>query len=99
MVMSEAGAYGLNLQAASYVFHYDAPWSIAKLMQREDRAHRIGQTKPVTVYNLIAKNTIDEYVAKILHKKQNISVDILQDAERLEAAGISEEDIKNILRI
>lgn len=99
MIMTEAGAYGLNLQAASYVFHYDAPWSIAKLMQREDRAHRIGQTKPVTVYNLIAKNTIDEYVAKVLYKKQNISVDILQDVERLEAAGIGEEDIKNILRI
>lgn len=99
MIMTEAGAYGLNLQAASYVVHYDAPWSIAKLMQREDRAHRIGQKKPVTVYNLIARNTVDEYVAKILHKKQKISVDILKDAERLEATGLSEEDIKNILRL
>lgn len=99
MVMTEAGAYGLNIQAASYVVHYDMPWSIAKLMQREDRAHRIGQTKPVTVYNLVAKNTIDEYVAKTLHKKQKVSVDLLKDAERMEKMGMSVEDIKNILRL
>ncbi len=99
MIMTEAGAYGLNLQAASYVVHYDLPWSVAKLQQREDRAHRIGQTKPVTVYTLTAKNTIDEYVAKVLRRKQKVSVDILKDAERLEDVGLSEEDIKAILRI
>ncbi len=99
MVSTDAGAYGLNLQSASYIFMYDTPWSIAKLMQREDRAHRIGQQKPVTVYNLIAKNSIDEYVAKVLHKKQRISVDILKDDERLEDMGITEEDINEILRI
>jgi SNF2 family DNA or RNA helicase len=99
LVMTEAGAYGLNLQAASYVIHYDSPWSVAKLMQREDRAHRIGQTKPVTVYNLIARQTIDEYVLKKLHKKQKLAVELLQDVERLEAQGIDEEDIKSILRI
>lgn len=99
LVMTEAGAYGLNLQAASYVVHYDMPWSIAKLMQREDRAHRIGQSKPVTVYTLIARDTIDEYVAKVLHKKQKISVEILQDVDRLEAEGINDDDIKAILRL
>lgn len=99
IIMTEAGAYGLNMQSASYVFHYDAPWSIAKLQQREDRAHRIGQNKPVTVYNLIAKNTIDEYVMKVLHRKQKVSVDILKDAERLEDMGLSKEDIDEILRL
>jgi SNF2 family DNA or RNA helicase len=99
IIMTEAGAYGLNMQSASYVFHYDAPWSIAKLQQREDRAHRIGQNKSVTIYNLIAKNTIDEYVMKVLHKKQVVSVDILNDAERLEDQGLSREDINEILRL
>lgn len=99
IIMTEAGAYGLNMQSATYVIHYDAPWSIAKLMQREDRAHRHGQTKPVTVYNLIAKNTIDEYVMKVLHNKQKVSVNILQDAERLKDGGMTEEDIKAILRL
>lgn len=99
MISTEAGAYGLNLQIASYVVHYDLPWSVAKLTQREDRAHRIGQTKPVTVYNLIARNTLDDYVARVLYKKQKMSVDILKDEERLENIGMSEEDIKAILRI
>ena len=99
MIMTEAGAYGLNLQAASYVVHYDSPWSVAKLTQREDRAHRIGQGKPVTVYNLIAKNTIDEYVIKVLHRKQKASVSILGDQDRLMEAGVGMDDIKAILRI
>ena len=99
IIMTEAGAYGLNMQSASYVFHYDAPWSIAKLQQREDRAHRIGQNKPVTVYNLIANNTIDEYVMKVLHRKQKVSVDILKDYDRLEEMGLSKEDIDEILRL
>lgn len=99
MIMTEAGAYGLNLQSASYVIHYDLPWSVAKMTQREDRAHRIGQTKKVTVYTLTAKNSIDEYVAKVLHKKQEISVELLQDWERLETYGMTEEDIKSILRL
>lgn len=99
IVMTEAGSAGLNLQAATYVFHYDLPWSIAKLEQREGRAHRIGQTKPVTVYNLIGKNTMDEYVAKVLHKKNLLSIDVLQDVDRMEAAGLDAEDIRSILRM
>lgn len=99
MIMTEAGAYGLNLQAASYVFHFDFPWSVAKLTQREDRCHRIGQKKAVTVYNLIAKKSIDEYCVKVLYKKQKLSINLLKDEERLEEAGLSEEDIKTILRI
>lgn len=99
IIMTEAGAYGLNMQSASYVVHYDCPWSVAKLMQREDRAHRIGQNKPVTVYNLVAKNTIDEYILKVLHLKQKTSVDVLADADRLSEIGLSVEDINEILRL
>lgn len=100
IIMTEAGAYGLNMQSASYVIHYDAPWSIAKLMQREDRAHRWGVgPKGVTVYNMICKDTIDEYIMKVLYRKQKVSVDILKNAERLEEAGLSIEDIQEILRI
>jgi SNF2 family DNA or RNA helicase len=105
IIMTEAGGMGLNIQSASYVFHYDAPWSIAKLTQREDRAHRYGQKKTVTVYNMVAKNTIDEYVAKVLHKKNKISVEILQDVERMSEVLINDESnmdvdtIREILRL
>lgn len=99
LIMTEAGAYGLNLQNATYVVHFDAPWSLAKLIQREDRVHRIGQKKPVTVYDLIVKDSVDEYVHKVLHMKNRTSVALLQDFERLEEKGLSEEDINNILRL
>jgi SNF2 family DNA or RNA helicase len=92
LIMTEAGTYGLNVQAATYVFHYDAPWSVSKLEQREGRAHRVGQDKPVTVYHLVAKNTIDEYILKVLAKKKGMSVDILGDEpeEKLDLADIEE---------
>jgi SNF2 family DNA or RNA helicase len=99
MVMTEAGAYGLNLQAASVVIHYDLPWSIAKTLQREDRAHRMGQARTVTVLSLVARGTIDEYVAKVLRRKNRESVEILKDDLRLEEAGLSAEEVKEILRI
>lgn len=99
LVSTEAGAYGINAQGASVVVHYDLPWSLAKALQREDRAHRMGQTRPVTVINLIAKGTIDEYVVKVLHKKAKHSVEVLEDDMRLEDIGMSEEDVKAILRI
>ena len=97
IIMTEAGSMGLNLQAASYVIHYDAPWSIAKLRQREDRAHRKGQKKPVTVYSLIAKNSIDEYIHATLFQKQELSIQALGDRARYEKAGLSLEDIEKIL--
>lgn len=97
LIGTEAAAYGLNLQGASYVFMYDLPWSISKTLQREDRAHRMGQTKPVTVYNLIAKGTIDSYVLNVISKKRKLANEVLQDDVRLEDAGITEEDIKGIL--
>lgn len=99
LIGTEAAAYGLNAQGASYVVHFDLPWSLAKALQREDRAHRMGQTRPVTVVNLIAKGTIDEYVVKVLHKKAKHSVEVLEDDMRLEDIGMSEEDVKAILRI
>ena len=92
MLMTEAGAYGLNLQAASYVIHYDLPWSISKLVQREGRAHRIGQTKPVTVYNLIGQNTTDEYIARVILNKQKLSDEFLEDVK-----VVTKEDIEAML--
>lgn len=99
IIGTEAMAFGVNLQEASYVVHVDSPWSLSKQMQREDRAHRMGQTRPVTVVNLIAKGTIDEYVVKVLHKKAKHSVEVLEDDVRLEDIGMSDEDVKAILRI
>jgi SNF2 family DNA or RNA helicase len=73
LVMSSAGAYGLNLQAADTVIHYDLPWSVAKYEQRAARSHRQGQKNTVFEYSLIANKTVDGYVKKKLNGKQLIS--------------------------
>jgi len=97
LVMTEAGAYGLNLQKANYIIHYDLPWSISKMEQREGRAHRIGQKQNVTIYNMLALGTVDEYVYKVLMKKQRLSENILGDKERIRKVKISKRDIHNLL--
>ena len=79
LVMTSAGQFGLNIQRASVIFHYDQEWSLAKMQQREGRAHRFGQKDTVMVYNLLAKGTVDYYVQKVLHKKAELSGQLLGD--------------------
>lgn len=69
--------YGLNLQkSASIIVHYDTPFSYASLVQREARAHRHGQTKPVQVYSLYVQNTLEERIIKKLSKKKELSEEL-----------------------
>lgn len=67
-----AGGQGLNLQEASYVFHFDRWWNPAVERQAEDRSHRIGQTMPVTVYAYTCMNTIEDRIAQLLEEKQRL---------------------------
>ena len=97
LISTEAGGMGLNLHRANFVIHFDLPWSVSKIEQREDRAHRIGQKANVTVYKLIVSGTIDEYVLKTLHKKQKLSADLLGDKTRVYKVKITKRDIKNLL--
>ena len=60
---------GLNLTAADYVIHMDPWWNPAAEDQASDRAHRIGQTRPVTIYRLVAKGTIEERIVALHHHK------------------------------
>lgn len=81
LVMSAAGAFGLNLQAADVVIHYDLPWSVAKYEQRAARSHRQGQKNTVFEYSLIANNSVDEYVLRKLTMKQDISENLMPVSE------------------
>jgi len=67
-----AGGLGLNLQNASYVIHFDRWWNPAVERQAEDRAHRIGQREPVTVYRYACEDTIEQRIDEILKKKQRL---------------------------
>jgi len=79
LILSSAGMYGLNIQIGEAIIHYDMPFSISRLIQREGRAHRIGQQGTVLVYRLLAKGTVDNHVARILHGKQDVATEMLGD--------------------
>ena len=66
----KAGGVGLNLQEASYVFHFDRWWNPAVERQAEDRTHRMGQTQPVFVFTYTCVDTIEERVQTVLATKQ-----------------------------
>jgi len=72
VISIRAGGRGLNLPAANHVFHFDRWWNPAVEDQATDRAHRIGQTKVVTMYRLIAKGTIEEKILELADKKREL---------------------------
>jgi len=74
-----AGGLGLNLQEASYVFHFDRWWNPAVEHQAEDRTHRLGQTSPVHVYQYTCENTIEERIEQILIEKQALFNELVDD--------------------
>lgn len=77
LISLKAGGTGLNLTAADYVLHLDPWWNPAVEQQASDRAHRLGQTRPVTVYRLIAQNTIEEKILQLHEHKQALADKVL----------------------
>jgi SNF2 family DNA or RNA helicase len=71
------GGTGLNLTAASFVFHFDRWWNPALESQAEDRTYRIGQTNPVHVYSYLCSDTVEERVAEILTQKRQLFTDVV----------------------
>ncbi|MEX2372166.1 MAG: DEAD/DEAH box helicase [Dehalococcoidia bacterium] len=75
----KAGGVGLNLQEASYVFHFDRWWNPATERQAEDRAHRMGQQYPVTVFTYTCAATIEERIERLLNEKQALFDEVVDD--------------------
>ena len=96
LLSTKAGGLGLNLTAADTVIIFDNDWNPQNDVQAEARAHRIGQTKKVTVYKLIAKNTIEEKIQKLQETKQDLADQII-GGETGQLAGMSREDILALL--
>ncbi|MBR1470358.1 MAG: DEAD/DEAH box helicase [Lachnospiraceae bacterium] len=90
----KAGGTGLNLTAADIVIHYDPWWNQAAQDQATDRTHRIGQTRTVNVYELIAEDTIEERIRKIKESKKHLAEDILSGGEISSASFDKEEMIR-----
>ncbi len=74
IIMSNAGATGLNLQAANTVINVDLPWNPAVLEQRIGRAHRMGQQRPVQIYMLVTEDTIEERMLGTLSAKHDLAL-------------------------
>ena len=92
----KAGGTGLNLTAADIVIHYDPWWNVAVQNQATDRAHRIGQKNPVTVYKLIAKGTIEENILRLQEKKSRLAGQLLGE-EGFESVKFTREEILELL--
>jgi superfamily II DNA or RNA helicase len=90
LISLKAGGTGLNLTAADFVIHLDPWWNPAVEDQASDRAHRLGQTKPVTVYRLITKNTIEEKILSLHVSKRNLAQDILSGTDTARAFSLDE---------
>jgi TATA-binding protein-associated factor len=82
LISTKAGGTGLNLTGADTVIFYDHDWNPANDNQAQDRAHRIGQTKPVTVYKLVSKGTIEEKIIERQAIKQSLADEIIGEDEQ-----------------
>jgi superfamily II DNA or RNA helicase len=95
LISLKAGGVGLNLTAADTVIHYDPWWNPAAENQATDRAWRIGQDKPVFVYKLIAKGTLEEKIQVLQQKKSELAQSILAEGESQKMA-LTQEDLQQI---
>ncbi len=92
LISLRAGGTGLNLTGADIVIHYDPWWNAAAQNQATDRAHRIGQQKPVTVYKLLAKDSVEEKIAALQEKKLNLADEII-GGEQVSFSSLSREEL------
>ncbi len=96
LISLKAGGTGLNLTAADIVIHYDPWWNQAAQDQATDRTHRIGQTRAVTVYELIVQDTVEERIQKIKEAKSKLVEDVLSGGE-ISSASFNKEDMLELL--
>ncbi len=96
LISLKAGGVGLNLSAADTVIHFDPWWNAAVEAQATDRAHRIGQTRVVTAYKLIARDTVEEKILNLQKRKRELASAMLENEEPL-MTGLTTEDLAELL--
>jgi SNF2 family DNA or RNA helicase len=96
LISLKAGGTGLNLTAADHVIHLDPWWNPAVEDQATDRAHRIGQTRPVTVSRLVSQGTIEEAILALHAGKRELAASLLSEADG--AAALTPEQLLALLR-
>jgi SNF2 family DNA or RNA helicase len=96
LISLKAGGVGLNLSAADTVIHFDPWWNAAVEAQATDRAHRIGQTRVVTSYKLIARDTVEEKILNLQKRKRELASAMLETEEPLMSA-LTTADLAELL--
>ncbi len=96
LISLKAGGSGLNLTAADYVIHMDPWWNPAVEDQASDRAHRIGQERPVTVYRLVVKDSIEEQIVDLHKQKRDLADSLLEGTDS--AGKISAKELLSLLQ-
>jgi superfamily II DNA or RNA helicase len=96
LISLKAGGVGINLTAADYVIHMDPWWNPAVEDQASDRAHRMGQQRPVTIYRLVAKNTIEEGIVELHKHKRDLADSLLEGSDL--SARMSPGDMLRMLQ-
>jgi superfamily II DNA or RNA helicase len=96
LISLKAGGVGLNLSAADTVIHFDPWWNPAVEAQATDRAHRIGQTRVVTAYKLITRDTVEEKILTLQQKKR-AAIDAAVDSEEPLMTGLTTEELEELL--
>jgi non-specific serine/threonine protein kinase len=97
LISLKAGGKGLNLTRATYVYHLDPWWNPAVENQASDRAHRLGQTRQVTITRLIMRHTIEEKMMALKEQKQKLYRAILEEGSGGKGAGLTREDLDFLL--
>lgn len=97
LISLKAGGTGLNLTGASVVLHADPWWNAAAQNQATDRAHRMGQTRIVNVYRVIAKDTIEERILKLQDAKSDLADRIVGSGGGTSLASLTKEDLLDLL--
>ena len=96
LISLKAGGQGHNLTAADYVFILDPWWNPASEAQAVDRAHRIGQQKPVFTYKFISKNTVEEKILALQRSKQKLASDLITTEDSF-VKSLTKEDVLALL--
>jgi len=97
LISLRAGGVGLNLTAADTVIHFDPWWNPAVENQATDRAHRIGQDKPVFVYKLIIENSIEEKIQKIQQNKAALAKALLSEEVSESKLSLTDDILGSLL--
>ena len=96
LISLKAGGVGLTLTEADYVYVLDPWWNPAAEAQAIDRAHRIGQSRPVTVYRLVSAGTIEEKVVALQERKRDLFQRVVDEGGSLSGA-ITADDVRDLL--